>query len=233
MKVGNIVPHLMYCVVAIFLTSRLTHFATMQSSSISTNGLCIRHVEADFAELCVRIDNRAAKIEEATEKRRRDKEAVTKFLQDHGVVLTDVEDSGADVVAVSYGEDSGPRGRSFRIGDHFVVRGEDCHKLKEIGSQMSSVLSSKGIELSANCYFYYKKIDDLRPVMLEEATKDARARADRLAAVSGRRVSGLRRLETGLFSVSGENASEDCCYEDRTSLKKQIRVVVRGVYNIM
>ena len=70
--------------------------------------------------------------------------------------------------------------------------------------------------------FEFTKLNDIKPQMIAEATKNARTAAEQFARDSGSKVGKIKRASQGLFSI--EDAAADL------SERKTIRVVTTVEY---
>ncbi len=89
-----------------------------------------------------------------------------------------------------------------------------------------SDLLAKGIVVSSNSWstdYQYNGLNDLKPEMIEEATKNAREVAEKFAADSRSKLGGIRNANQGQFSITGD---------DQQPWKKHIRVVTTISYNL-
>lgn len=85
-----------------------------------------------------------------------------------------------------------------------------------------SKLLAKGIGLEVGTPSYqYTKLNDIKPQMLKEATKNARIAATTFAENVGARVGGIKSAAQGRFNI--RDAGEE--YGDRGKIEKDIRVV--------
>jgi hypothetical protein len=81
----------------------------------------------------------------------------------------------------------------------------------------------KGIAFN-NSYITYDftKLNDIKPEMIAEATKNARKAADQFAADSNSKIGNIKSAEQGYFSIEDK--------DDSTPYIKKIRVVTNVVY---
>ena len=86
-------------------------------------------------------------------------------------------------------------------------------RLVELGAE-GIVLGS---EQGAQPQFLFTKLNEIKPSMLEEATRNARASATKFAEDSGSRLGSIRRASQGQFSIGDRDAS--------TPHIKKVRVV--------
>ncbi|MED5423121.1 MAG: SIMPL domain-containing protein [Pseudomonadota bacterium] len=87
-----------------------------------------------------------------------------------------------------------------------TVFSNDVEKVGGIMEKVSA-LGKMGIVLNANNYnqpveYSFTGLNDLKPAMVEEATKNARAVAEKFAADSHSRVGKIKRASQGQFSIS-------------------------------
>jgi uncharacterized protein len=90
-----------------------------------------------------------------------------------------------------------------------------------------SELLKKGIALSGDDYRYqtvydFTKLNDLKPEMIENATKNARAAAEKFATDSNSKLGGIKHASQGLFTVESRDAN--------TPFIKHVRVVTSVEY---
>lgn len=74
--------------------------------------------------------------------------------------------------------------------------------------------------------YQYKKFADIRPVMLQKATQNARQVAAQFASDAGTNIGAIRRAHQGSFSIVSPDAlPDDRAGEASSSLMKKVRVV--------
>ncbi len=72
--------------------------------------------------------------------------------------------------------------------------------------------------------YEFTKLNDIKPEMVEEATKNARATAEKFAEDSGSKLGGIRTASQGLFSIDNRDSN--------TPYIKRIRVVSTIEYTL-
>lgn len=83
-------------------------------------------------------------------------------------------------------------------------------------------LIAKGISLQNKKPTYqFTKLNDVKPEMLKEATKNARIAAETFAENVGAKVGGIRSARQGGFNITDAGAE----YGDRNKIEKDVRVV--------
>ena len=126
-----------------------------------------------------------------------------------------------DIRADIYNSNSLNNEFRYLAKSEFTVRTNDINKLQKALSE-SLKLMSKGILLgSKNTWrpieYIFTGLNDLKPSMIEEATKNAREVAEKFARDSDSQVGEIRIARQGLFSISDR--------DENTPQIKIIRVV--------
>jgi hypothetical protein len=108
-------------------------------------------------------------------------------------------------------------------------------------AQKTTLLLQKGIVLNSNpgqgLIHKFTGLNSIKPDMITEATRNARAAADRFAADSGSKVGSIRQANQGVFSISaadegggaGEPGYAGVSNSD-SSVMKNVRVVTSVEY---
>ncbi len=94
-------------------------------------------------------------------------------------------------------------------------------------------LAGKGVLISTNSLeYYYSKLPDLRVSLLSDAIKDAKARAEKLAESSGKKVGALKSASSGVVQVTAPNSVDVSDYGsyDTQSVNKDIMVTVKASF---
>ena len=76
--------------------------------------------------------------------------------------------------------------------------------------------------------FYYTKIGDLKIEMLGEAAKDAKERAEKIAASTGNSIGSVRSARMGVLQITAADSTEvsDSGIYDTSSIDKDMTAVV-------
>ncbi len=189
---------------------------------VEVRGLSERIVEANEARWSMTYNVASDNMKDLNKKITESQQATIAFLEAQGFSKDEIlKDAGniTDKEAQEYGARTG--GARFVARNGFVVTSTKIDKLVE-ASQKTDELLSKGVALSASrVSYYFTALNDIKPQMLEEATKNARAAAQGFAASAGAKVGGIKDATQGLFSI-GSPISE---YDSESSLKKKVRVV--------
>ena len=122
----------------------------------------------------------------------------------------------------------------FRLTQMVEVRAADVERIAKL-DQDSTVLVEQGVMFApAVPEYIYTQAGEAKVEMLAEATRDARARAEQIAAQGGRVIAGLRSARMGVFQItpvhSLQTSSEGM--NDTTSLEKTLTAVVSASFSM-
>ncbi len=188
---------------------------------VQVKGLSEREVNADLAVWPINITLTANDLNSLKVNVEKQNKEVYDFFIAQGFEeneLTKGSTNINDVRADIYNSNS--RNSEFRYlaKSEFTVRTKDINKLQKALSE-SLKLMSKGILLeSKNTWkpveYVFTGLNDLKPSMIEEATKNAREVAQKFARDSNSQVGEIRIARQGLFTIN-----------DRDENTPQIKIV--------
>jgi hypothetical protein len=211
--------------------------------TIEVTGSAKRRITSDLVEWQARIETRNADLTASYRELHADVDKTIAYLKAQG--LTDAEISVSSVTreeltdteVVGSGEDriekKIPKG--FLTTQSIVVTSKDVSKVEKISREATSLID-QGVPIdSLPPAYYYTKLGDVKIEMLAEASKDARARADRMvASADGKRTLKLSKADMGVINVNPAN-STDTSWEgnnDTSSLDKDIITIVHVTFDL-
>ena len=106
----------------------------------------------------------------------------------------------------------------------------------EAVSGKTSELINSGIELSSNSIQYtYSDLSSLKQSLIENATKDAYERAEKIVKTADGDLGKLKTASMGVFQITGQGSTEEDSYggtNDTFSKNKTARITVRLEYEL-
>ena len=135
-----------------------------------------------------------------------------------------------DKLAREYGQQQGTDRFRYVVTSAIVVRTPNIAQVqKSLGSteellKAGVVLDGEGS--AANPRYLVSKFNELRPQLLAEATKNARAIAQQFAADSGAEVGKIHSANQGMIQIFGSDGNDESGpYSPTSTPVKKIRVV--------
>lgn len=204
--------------------------------SVTVKGLVERTVKADRATWPLTFKTGGNDLAATFAQSETNRKAVLDFLAANGVSPSEITTGDinvSDKQTEQYGNDKGNR---FILTQTVTVATKDVDKLARAG-QKTADLVRNGVVLNSGSKIAYKftGLNEIKPGMITEATRNARSAADRFAADSGAEVGTIRSASQGIFSITadtpGAGGDEDGGgYNSEqaadASIMKRVRVVV-------
>jgi len=175
---------------------------------VEVKGLSEREVKADLAVWPINISVTGNDLQSLMREIENQIEEVHQFFIDQGFDKNDLTKGNtniSDVHANIYNPEMQRSQFRYLAKSEFTVRTQDIDRLKKALTE-SPELISKGIILeSKNTWkpieFIFTGLNDIKPSMIEEATKNAREEAEKFARDSDSRVGKIRKARQGLFTI--------------------------------
>src|SRR5574344_1271531 len=134
------------------------------------------------------------------------------YLIESGLDETEISVSAPQIIDMSAERyQSQPAAYRYNITSVLTVTSEKVELVRGLISSQSDLLQ-KGVALSTGDYqfvtqFVYTKLNEIKPAMIEEATKNAREAAEKFAKDSQSRLGKIKSASQGQFSISDRDAN--------------------------
>jgi hypothetical protein len=194
---------------------------------VSVRGLSEREVKADFVIWPIvykEVGNDLSLIHDAVQTKNA---TLAKFLRDNGVDAAEISWSAPEIEDAQ-GERYGDNRRPFRYIATVVttVASKNVDRVREIMGKQGELLK-QGIAFSGDDYRYRKiysfnGLNEIKPTMIDEANKNARAAAEKFATDSESKLGKIKTATQGQFSISDR--------DENTPFIKNVRVVTNVQY---
>lgn len=212
-----------------------TGTANLSNDKISVTGSAFKIVKSDSARLEFEINERKADKQQAYTAVKAQLPIVTKYLKDKGI--TDIE------IKASNGYNSyryAPNGSMtndiayYNLSQPVVIKSNDVDKIKEISSDIQSLMS-QGLDINVlNTEYFYSKLSDLKVELLEDATKDAKDRANAMLKATHNKQGKIQSVQMGVFQITPVDSTNvsDMGINDTSSIDKKVTAVANVVFRI-
>ncbi len=198
--------------------------------SLTVKGLAEREVKADLATWNIAFRRAGNDYPELQAQIKADKEAVQAFLTKQGFAAAEVQAQPMRTVDKLTNEYGGGQGEDRA---RYILTGKYTVKSKNVDLVASALghldeLQAGGILLdtegNANPSYALTNFNqELRPLLLDHATANAKATAEQMAKKLGVKVGKLRSANQGVIQIFG--AEQDNEYGGEGSMQKKLRVV--------
>ena len=116
----------------------------------------------------------------------------------------------------------------YMLKQSIDVRSNDVDKIAQIARQATELINQGILIESTPPQYYYTQIGDLKIEMLGEASKDAKVRAEKIAASTGNSIGAVRSAKMGVLQITAADSTEvsDMGMYDTTTIDKDLTAVV-------
>ena len=205
-----------------------------EQRSIQVRGVSERDVTADLATWSISFAHEGTELGSVQQSVDQQARSVRAFLQRAGFRPGEITDSNVSLSrAQPTDNDGNPVGaEELTVRRSIELRTNDVMKARAAYAAQADLLRN-GVELSASGISYnFTKLNDLKPVMIAEATKHARESAEQFAKDSGASVGSIQSASQGYFSVGPRDGSDDEDSDASDSPFQKVRVVTTVDYDI-
>ena len=190
---------------------------------VTVRGLAEREVPADLVTWPITYSLAGNNLQTIYDQVRENNSKIVKFLTSNGINANEISVNPPDTYdATSNRYRSDSFNYNYSINCTVTVTTKKVQKVRELLNRQSELLK-EGIAFS-NSYINYQftGLNSIKPEMIAEATKNARAAADQFAADSESSVGKIKTASQGQFSIDDSDSS--------TPFIKKVRVVSTIVY---
>ena len=194
---------------------------------VNVKGLCEREVKADKVIWPVTFKVVSDDIQSIYSQIDRSNQTIISFLVSGGLSENEIS-VAVPVISDKYANEYGNNDRTYRYiaSSVITVCTDKIDQVLELMSKQSELLK-KGIVTGGNTWenqvqFKYEGLNDIKPEMIEEATKNAREVADKFAKDSGSKLGKIKTASQGTFTIEDRDSN--------TPEIKKVRVVTSVTY---
>lgn len=188
--------------------------------SVTVRGLAEQDVTADLATWTIAYSANAGDLATAQASVDRDTASVRAYFRELGFPADALQPTGANV---SQFTNNGVQ--QFTVRQRMTLRTNDIKRAEQaVRRQFELVRRGVVLEEGSAMAYTFTKLNDIKPAMVAEATKDARAAAEQFAKDSETSVGGIKQATQGYFSVEARDGDSGGWGVSDTPFKK-VRVV--------
>lgn len=195
--------------------------------TVNVKGLCEKEVMADKVIWPVVYKVMANDIQSVYDQTDGNNALILSFLESGGIADSEITVS-VPSISDKFANEYGSNDRAYRyIATSVITVCTD--KVDEVLALMSrqAELLKKGIVTGGNSWenpveFKYEGLNDIKPQMIEEATRNAREAAQKFAKDSDSRLGKIRTASQGTFTIENRDSN--------TPYIKKVRVVTSVTY---
>jgi len=175
--------------------------------TVRVKGLSEREVDADIAVWPIRFDVTADNLKELNSSLKYRLDSIRQFLFDAGFAADNITATPPMIIDLHskyLGTNTRPPER-YKAEATITVRSDKVKLVKQTMGNTSDLIE-KGVALSGDRFretseFIFSSLNDIKPGMIEEATKNARKSAIKFAEDSGSELGAIRNATQGQIAI--------------------------------
>lgn len=169
--------------------------------SVTVRGLAERDVTADLATWTISYSASSTSLAEAQGKVRADTASIEAFFDRLGFPDEALQPTGANVSSFT---NEGIT--TYTVRQRLALRTDDIARAqKAVAQQFDLVGRGVFLEEGSAMSYAFTRLNDIKPEMVAEATKDARAAAQQFATDSGAKVGAIKDATQGYFTIEARD----------------------------
>jgi hypothetical protein len=217
------------------------------ANSLSVTGSAEQTITSDTAKWTAsfsRIVDIAA-LKDGSVQMNHDLDAVRAYFKNKGVKNTELTIQPVTVSQVCESQQSVTYGKmgeqicgkviGYNLSQQIIVESKDVQGTTKLAQEAPSAFIADGLVFtSQNLEYYYSKFADMKLDMIAAATKDAKARAERIADSTGVKLGPVMSASMGVFQVTALNSTDISDYGayDTATIDKKVTAVVRASFSL-
>ena len=210
------------------------------TQTISVTGLGTKSFTSDLITWEGNFSRTSFELQGAYEQLASDRRIIEQYLLSKGVKTEEMVFSAVDIQKqYNYSSDAqGNSSRSFAgylLSQKVMIESKEVDKIEAISRNITEIIN-RGVELtSAPPNYFFTGLSKVKQEMIAEATKDARARAERIAENAGSDLGSLSKATTGVIQITAPNSTEEYSWGgtyNTSSREKEASITIKLEYEI-
>ena len=122
----------------------------------------------------------------------------------------------------------------YQLTQTLTIQSDDTAKITDISKNVPTLAQGGAIVSVQSLEYYYSKLPDLRVSLLTQAVQDAKARAEKIAEGTGRKIGAVQTASSGVVQVLAPNSVDVSDYGsyDTSSIDKDVMVSVKASFRL-
>lgn len=189
--------------------------------SVTVRGLAEKNVTADLATWTIAYSATAEDLATAQASVDEDSTAIRGFFKEVGFPADELAPTGVNVQQFTNNGTT-----KFTVRQRMTLRSTDVKRAQSaVKRQFDLVRRGVVLEEGSGMAYTYTKLNDIKPVMVADATKDARASAEQFAKDSGTSVGAIKSATQGYFEINARDGDSGGGWGVSDTPFKKVRVV--------
>ncbi len=199
---------------------------------ITVTGSAKKRIKSDLVNWSAGVSYQASDLSSAYQSLTENVPKIKKYLIKKGVKEAEITISAISSNTLHPRDENGNEKSEitgYMLGQRVSVSSNDVDLVAKIAREATELLEEGILIESSAPKYYYTKLGDLKIEMLGEAAKDAKVRAEQIAASTGNSIGAIRSARMGVMQITAADSTEVSDYgiSDNSTIDKDITAVVK------
>lgn len=199
--------------------------------AITVTGSARKRIKSDLVTWNASVNYQAPQLADAYRSLSENVPRVKQYLVSKGIPENQITVSSISTQALKkQNADGGETSEitAYSLRQSVEVRSNDVDKIAQIARESTELINQGILIESSSPQYSFTQLGDLKIEMLGEAAKDAKTRAEKIAASTGNSIGAVRSARMGVMQITAADSTEvsDAGISDSSSIDKDVTAVV-------
>lgn len=199
--------------------------------AITVTGSAKKRIKSDLVTWSASINYQAPQLADAYRSLSENIPRVKQYLMSKGIPENQITISSISTQTLKKRDADGietSETTGYSLRQSIDVRSNDVDKISQIARESTELINQGILIESGTPQYLFTGLGDLKVEMLGEAAKDAKERAEKIAASTGNSIGSVRSARMGVMQITAADSTEvsDAGISDTSSIDKDVTAVV-------
>lgn len=199
--------------------------------AITVTGSAKKRIKSDLVVWSAGVAAQSAQLTDAYRQLSENMPRIKQYLIGKGIAEAQMTVSSITTTTLKKMDSNGNETSEitgYTLRQEIEVKSTEVDKIAQIAREATELIN-QGILIESNApRYYYTQIGDLKIEMLGEAAKDAKVRAEKIAASTGNSIGAVRTARMGVLQITPADSTDvsDSGIYDTSTIDKDMTAVV-------
>ncbi|MBP7173136.1 MAG: SIMPL domain-containing protein [Cloacibacterium sp.] len=228
-------------VIAAALLGQAIKNRNKSQNTISVTGLGAKKFTSDLITWSASFSKANTDLKSAYDELAIDRKIISDYLKSKGVKDSEMVFSAVDIQKKfrSYNDANGNYVQGefsgYNLTQSVSIESKEVAKIENLSRIITEIIN-RGVELtSSQPQYFYTKLAEVKQQMIADATKDAKQRAEKIAANAGSNIGDLKKASMGVIQITAPNSAEDYSWGgtyNTSSKEKEASITIKLEYEV-
>jgi uncharacterized protein len=205
--------------------------------AITVTGAAKKRIKSDLVVWSASLTQQSVQPTEAYKGLSESIPKIKQYLISKGIAESEMTVSSISTTTLKKTDNNGAETSEitgYSLKQSIDVRSNDVDKIGRIAREATELINQGILIESGAPQYYYTQIGDLKIEMLGEAAKDAKVRAEKIAASTGNSIGTVRSAKMGVLQITAADSTEvsDSGLYDTSTIDKDMTAVVNVSFGV-